>query len=167
MAPGFAASIGRTISGPWAIEGGFRWHGTIANPESIDVFSVFSTFSTHYSQMAFEGRLRYRPVAHRFALAPSIGAAIIRGTTKHEDVVNLNLSLGPPFERQPAPDTTTVNGWFGVVFGIDGVLTLAPHLAFVPTVNAYWVPNRHAPPDGEIGLAQYGFDAGVGIAIRF
>lgn len=164
QSPGVAGSIGRNLTDTFSIEGGIRVRGPISRDERVQVTAT-ATFTTEHRELAFDGRVRYRPLTSRYFISPSFGIAVVRGATVHRNIVS--IPINPVFPSQTVPDQTHIDHWFGIVYGANGFLWITRHVALVPAFDGYYLPNRHKPPVGAIGLAKFGFDVGVGIGVRF
>jgi hypothetical protein len=87
------------------------------------------------------------------------------GVTERTNTVDRAFNpLQPP---RALPDSTFVDVWFGIAYGVNAAIAITPRMAIVPSVRGHWIVNRETLPKADVVLASVLFDLGVGFRINF
>jgi len=162
---GLAASIGHELGRGFGVDFAVRSRGAISGTNGFEVLDIISWTEAHrelaFDTMVVIGRSSYR----RLGIEPLIGATVVWGVTERTNTVA--RPYNPLQPSRALPDSSFVDVWFGIAYGVNAAIAITPKTAIVPSVRGYWMVNRETFPQGHVLLGSALFDLGVGFRINF
>ena len=165
---GGAVSLAIGVSRFASIDVGVRVRGPISQDNGVSAAASVWWRETH-REVALDTAVVFPLHSDRaFHVEPSLGVTFLRGITDRTDVVFQPFL--PEASAQHTPDETLIDKWFGLASGLDGVFTVTPRAAVVPSLRLYWVPGRNQNPvqgSPNVRLSNVLCDVGVGLRVSF
>ena len=165
---GGAVSLAIGVSRFASLDVDVRVRGPISQDNGVSANGSVSWRETH-REVALDAAVVFPLHSDRaFHVEPSLGVTFVRGITDRTNVVSRSFLPGTPAQRMP--DETLIDKWFGLAFGLDGVFTVTPRVAVVPSLRLYLVPGRNQNPvqgPANVRLSNVLYDVGVGLSVSF